>query len=62
MNAPMIRHWCEAMGDTNPIYLDDAAARAAGRPGIVAPPTMLQAWVMWGLAGGPPAATTRTCE
>lgn len=53
VNAPMIRHWCEAMGDTNPIYLDEAAARAAGHPGIVAPPTMLQSWVMWGLAGRP---------
>lgn len=53
VNAPMIRHWCEAMGDTNPIYLDDAAARAAGHPAVVAPPTMLQAWVMWGMTGRP---------
>ena len=53
VNAPMIRHWCEAIGDTNPIYVDEAAARAAGHPGIVAPPTMLQSWVMWGLAGRP---------
>lgn len=41
VNEPMIRHWCEAMGDTNPAY-----------PGI-APPTMLQAWTMGGLAGHP---------
>ena len=53
VNAPMIRHWCEATGDTNPIYVDEAAARVAGHPGIVAPPTMLQAWVMWGLTGRP---------
>lgn len=53
VNAPMIRHWCEAMGDTNPIYTDpDAAARSA-HGGLVAPPTMLQAWVMHGLSGRP---------
>nr|WP_043257998.1 bifunctional MaoC family dehydratase N-terminal/OB-fold nucleic acid binding domain-containing protein [Streptomyces prunicolor] len=42
VNEPMIRHWCEAMGDTNPAY--------AG-PDAVAPPTMLQAWTMGGLSG-----------
>jgi uncharacterized protein len=45
-----IRQWVEAMGDTNPVYVDDAAARATGRQGVVAPPTMLQAWTMRGLA------------
>ena len=49
VNVPMIRHWVEAMGDHNPVYVDDDAARAAGFPGIVAPPTMLQAWIMRGL-------------
>ncbi|MFE9604096.1 bifunctional MaoC family dehydratase N-terminal/OB-fold nucleic acid binding domain-containing protein [Streptomyces hokutonensis] len=42
VNEPMIRHWCEAMGDTNPAY--------AG-PDAIAPPTMLQAWTMGGLSG-----------
>ncbi|MCD9880148.1 bifunctional MaoC family dehydratase N-terminal/OB-fold nucleic acid binding domain-containing protein [Streptomyces guryensis] len=42
VNTPMIRHWCEAMGDTNPAY--------AG-PDAIAPPTMLQAWTMGGLSG-----------
>jgi uncharacterized protein len=46
VNVPMIRHWCEAMGDTNPVYLDEDAARASVHGGLVAPPTMLQAWVM----------------
>ena len=46
---PMIRHWVEAMGDHNPVYVDDEAARDAGYPGIIAPPTMLQAWIMRGL-------------
>lgn len=42
VNEPMIRHWCEAMGDGNAAY--------AG-PGAVAPPTMLQVWTMGGLSG-----------
>ncbi len=49
VNVPMIRHWVEAMGDENPVYLDEEAARAAGFDGIIAPPTMLQAWTMAGL-------------
>ncbi len=48
VNAPMIRHWCEALGDHNPIYLDPEAAREAGFADVVAPPTMLQAWTMRG--------------
>jgi uncharacterized protein len=51
VNAPMARHWAEAMGDTNPVYVDDVAAKEAGLPGIVVPPTMLQAWSMVGLTG-----------
>ncbi|MFG3266882.1 MULTISPECIES: bifunctional MaoC family dehydratase N-terminal/OB-fold nucleic acid binding domain-containing protein [Streptomyces] len=42
VNAPMIRHWCEAIGDTNPAYTG---------PDAIAPPTMLQAWTMAGLGG-----------
>ena len=34
-----IRRFAEAVGDTNPIYVDEAAARAAGPPRIPAPPT-----------------------
>ncbi len=49
VNQPMIRHWVEAMGDENPVYVDDQAAREAGFPGVIAPPTMLQAWIMRGL-------------
>ncbi|QFU75696.1 hypothetical protein EY643_08525 [Halioglobus maricola] len=51
VNAAMIRHWCEAMGDDNPIYTDVEAAQAAGFSGVVAPPAMLQAWTMAGYAG-----------
>ncbi|MET7450382.1 OB-fold domain-containing protein [Streptomyces sp. NPDC005574] len=42
VNLPMIRHWCEAMGDTDPAYTG---------PDAVAPPTMLQVWTMAGLSG-----------
>lgn len=42
VNEPMIRHWCEAMGDTNPAYTGS---------GAIAPPAMLQAWTMGGLSG-----------
>jgi uncharacterized OB-fold protein/acyl dehydratase len=51
VNEPMIRHWCEAIGDTNPIYTDPEAAASSIHGGIVAPPTMLQAWVMRGFRG-----------
>jgi uncharacterized protein len=48
VNRAMIRHWCDAMGDENPIYLSSEAARLAGHPDVVAPPAMLQAWTMPG--------------
>lgn len=51
INTPMINNWTEALGDTNPIYSDDAAARAAGHDGVVAPPAMAQVWTMRGLGG-----------
>ena len=55
VNEPMIRHWCEAIGDENPIYTDPAAAAASIHGGNVAPPAMLQAWVMHGLKPLPPS-------
>ena len=51
VNQPMVDHWLDAIGDTNPIYTDDAAAKAAGHPGVVAPPAMIQVWTMAGLGG-----------
>lgn len=45
----MIRNWVEAIGDRNPIYVDEDAARAAGHDSIVAPPAMAQVWTMQGL-------------
>jgi uncharacterized OB-fold protein/acyl dehydratase len=55
VNLPMIRHWCDAMGDLNPVYTDPEAAAGSVHGGIVAPPTMMQAWEMKGLR--PPPST-----
>ena len=54
VNQPMINNWVEAIGDRNPIYTDEDAARAVGHPGIVAPPAMIQVWTMFGLNGERP--------
>ena len=35
VNQPMIDHWLDAIGDKNPIYVDESAARAVGHPGVV---------------------------
>jgi hypothetical protein len=58
VNLPMIRRWVEAMGDTNTIYVDDDAARQAGRVALVAPPAMLPVWTMLGLRATIDAART----
>jgi len=50
VNAPMVRHWCEAMGDTNPGYTG---------PDATAPPAMLQVWTMAGLGTGGEARSGR---
>lgn len=36
-----IRYFARAVGDPNPVYTDHSAARAAGFPGVVAPPTLV---------------------
>ncbi len=41
VNIPMIRHWAEAIGDSNP--------RWAPGPDTEAPPAMAQVWTMYGL-------------
>jgi len=51
VNQAMIRHWCEAVGDDLPVYVDPEAAAASIHGEVVAPPTMLQAWIMRGLHG-----------
>ncbi len=56
VNEAMIRHWCEALGDENPVYTDAAAAAESVHGGMVAPPTMMQAWILDGI----PMATPET--
>lgn len=36
-----LRFFAKATGETNPVYFDEAAARAAGYPDLPAPPTFL---------------------
>jgi acyl dehydratase len=51
VNPAMIRHWCDAMQDANPVYTDPEVAAKSIHGGIVAPPAMLNAWNMPGLPG-----------
>jgi uncharacterized protein len=48
VNQPMVNSWVEAMGDTNPVYVDPVAAEGV-HGGLVAPPAMAQVWTMYGL-------------
>ena len=36
-----IRYFALALGDANPLWVDDRFARAHGWPGVVAPPTLI---------------------
>ena len=56
VNLPMIRHWCDAMGDANPVYTDPDFAAKSVHGALVAPPAMLNAWTMPGLPGRPRAS------
>lgn len=47
ITALMFQRYAIAVGDLNPIYFDDAAARAAGYPGVVAPPNFLTSVLGW---------------
>ena len=49
VNEAMIRHFCAAVGDRNPVYLDPEAAARSVHGGLVAPPTMMDAWTMPGM-------------
>lgn len=52
ITAIAFQRYAIAVGDLNPIYFDDAAARAVGYPGIVAPPNYLSSILGW--EAGPP--------
>ncbi|MBW2292977.1 MAG: bifunctional MaoC family dehydratase/OB-fold nucleic acid binding domain-containing protein [Deltaproteobacteria bacterium] len=49
INQAMIRHWCEALDNRLPVYQDQEAAAKSIHGEIVAPPTMLQAWILPGM-------------
>lgn len=44
VNEPMIRHWCQAMGDAHPAYSDPEWAASGPFGHVVAPAAMLQSW------------------
>ncbi len=50
VSMPLIRQWCDAIGDKNPVYTDAAAAAGSVHGGLVAPPAMIQVWTMPALA------------
>jgi acyl dehydratase len=41
VKAEEIRQFADAIGDPNPVYRDEAAAKDAGYDGVIAPPTYL---------------------
>jgi uncharacterized protein len=58
VNIPMIRHWADALGEANPLYLDPEAAEGGVHGEIVAPPAMIQVWTMPGVNRGRKQAST----
>ena len=57
VDKAMIRHWCEAMEDGNPLYTDEAYAKRSKYGGIIAPPQMVQAFstpALWPKREGKP--------
>ena len=46
VNLPMVHHWCQALDDRNPAYLDEEHATGSARGQLIAPPGMLQSWIM----------------
>jgi uncharacterized OB-fold protein/acyl dehydratase len=56
VNLPMVHHWCQALGDTNPAYLDEEWAAGSRRGHLIAPPGMLQTWTMDAPRGGAPGS------
>ena len=46
VNPAMIRHWCEAMEDGNPLYTDEAYAKESRYGDMVAPPQMVMSYTM----------------
>jgi acyl dehydratase len=63
VNKAMIRHWCEAMEDGNPLYTDEAYAKASEYGEISPPPQMVQAYcipTLWPKQDRPPHVLARS--
>ena len=41
------KRYAAAVGDRNPLYLDESAAAAAGYPNVIAPPNFIAAVITW---------------
>ncbi len=57
VNKAMIRHWCEAMEDGNPLYTDGEYAKTTEFGEVIAPPQMAQAYCvprLWPKSDRPP--------
>lgn len=50
--ASQLRFFAKATGQTDPVYIDEAAARDAGHPGLPLPPTFLFSLELAGPATG----------
>ena len=48
VSEPVIRSWCDAMSESNPLYINQDFANDSKHGGIIAPPAMLQVWTMSG--------------
>ena len=44
VSKQMIRHWCEAVEDANPLYTDEAYAGKSRYGRVISPPAMVQTW------------------
>ena len=49
VSEPVIRSLCDAMSESNPLYINQNFAEDSKYKGIIAPPAMLQVWTMSGL-------------
>lgn len=46
VSRAQVWQWCSAMGDRNPLYLDEGYRSGVGFDRVVAPPAMMQMWTM----------------
>ncbi|MEO8603226.1 MAG: MaoC family dehydratase N-terminal domain-containing protein [bacterium] len=54
VSESLIRHWCEAFDDANPLYLDRPCAQASGFADLVAPPAAVLSTFALGFRYPPP--------